>query len=314
VPHAQPLSRRLRGVLAPVVTTFRRDEAVDLDAFAANLRAHLNAGLDGIVVAGSTGEAALLDEDERVRLVAMARAVVPDDRLLLAGVGAESTRQTVRRCRQAAEQGADAVLTVAPHYYTAAMTRDALRTHYRRVADESPLPVLLYNIPKYMHFALAPELVAELAAHDNVIGIKDSSGDAALLGGYLAAQSERFTVLTGSGPGLHAALRAGARGGILAVSLFAAELTREVFDRAAAGDDEGASAAQARLAAPAAEIVGGLGVPGVKAALDAVGLHGGAVRGPLTPLAPASVARVAALLADAGIAAGAGDAAVAATG
>jgi 4-hydroxy-2-oxoglutarate aldolase len=303
VSHATSVLRRLRGVLAPVVTTFRRDEAMDLDAFAANLRAHLAAGLDGVVVAGSTGEAALLDDDERLRLVAMARAIVPDERLLLAGVGAESTRQTVRRCRQAADQGADAVLAVAPHYYTAAMATEALRVHYGRVADESPVPVVLYNIPKYMHFALDPELVAALAAHDNVVGIKDSSGNAALLGRYLEAQSDAFTVLTGSGGGLHSALQGGARGGILAVSLFAGELTREVADRAAVGDDEGAAAAQARLVPLAREIVGGLGVPGVKAALDRVGLRGGPPRRPLAPLDAPEVARVASLLDDAGVAA-----------
>ena len=301
VSNAQPVLRRLRGVLAPVVTTFRRDEAIDLDAFSDNLRAHLAAGLDGIVVAGSTGEAALLDDEERARLVAMARAVVPDERLLLAGVGAESTRQTVRRCRQAAEQGADAVLCVAPHYYTAAMTADALRVHYRRVADESPVPVVLYNIPKYMHFALDAGLVAELAQHDNVVGIKDSSGDPAILGGFLQAQSETFTVLTGFGGGVHAALKAGARGGILAVSLFAPAMTREVVDRFAAGDDAGSADAQGRLMAVAREIVGGLGVPGVKAAMDAVGLRGGAVRRPLAPLPEAVAARVASLLAEAGL-------------
>jgi 4-hydroxy-2-oxoglutarate aldolase len=199
----------LSGILSPVVSTFRDTDVLDLDAFAANSRAHLAAGVHGVVVAGSTGEAALLDEDERERLVAMARAVVPDDRWLLAGTGAESTRACVRRCRAAAAQGADAVLVVAPHYYTAAMTPAALREYFRRVADESPLPVVLYNIPKYTHFTLSPELVAELAGHQNIVGIKDSSGDLALLGGYLAAQSAGFSVLTGNAGIVHEALRAG---------------------------------------------------------------------------------------------------------
>ena len=301
--HATRAQRRLGGILAPVATTFRADEGLDLDAFGANLRAHLAAGLDGVVVAGSTGEAPLVDDEERVRLVAMARATVPDDRWLVAGTGAESTRQTVRRCRQAAEQGADAVLVVAPHYFTAAMTSDALRAHYRRVADESPVPVLLYNMPKYMHFSLDPALVAELAEHPNVAGMKDSSGDAALLGRYLEAQSDAFTVLTGSGAAVSGALAAGARGGILAVALFAPGLTREVVRRWEAGDAEGSAEAQTRLLPLAREIVGALGVPGVKAAMDHVGLRGGPVRRPLAALPPEGAARVAALLAEAEVAA-----------
>ncbi|HEX5581113.1 MAG TPA: dihydrodipicolinate synthase family protein, partial [Gemmatimonadaceae bacterium] len=258
--------RQLAGIFGPVVTTFRDDESLDLDAFAANARALLAAGLDGLVVTGSTGEAALVDDEERVRLVALARQLVPSERWLVAGTGAESARQCVRRCRAAGAEGADLALVVAPHYYSGAMSADALRAHYLRVADESPIPIALYNIPKYMHFHIPPTLVAELAGHGNVVGIKDSSGDAALLAGYLEAASDDFTVLTGSAPGLLAALRAGARGGILAAALFAPSLALEVRDAVRAGDDEGAEAAQGRFVLLGREVVGALGVPGVKAA------------------------------------------------
>ena len=283
--------KRLAGVLAPVVTPFEASGALDAAGFARNARAHLAAGLAGLVVAGSTGEAALLDEDERDALVEGARDVVGAHQWLVVGVGGESTRQTVRRAERAAERGADAVLVVAPHYYGLAPGEAGLRAHFERVADASPVPVVLYNIPKYMHFTLPPALVAQLARHENVLGIKDSSGDSATLASYLAAQSDRFTVLTGSGAGLAPALAAGARGGILAVSLFAAELTLE----AGRGGDSG-DAAQAALAPLAREIVGTLGVPGVKAALDEVGLAGGAPRLPLLPLDAAGRARVHELL------------------
>lgn len=279
--------KRLAGVLAPVVTPFAPNGELDDAGFARNARAHLAAGLAGLVVAGSTGEAALLDEEERDRLVELARRETPADRWLIVGVGGESTRQTIRRARQAAERGADAVLVVAPHYYGQAPGEAGLRAHYERVADESPVPLVLYNIPKYMHFALAPSLVAGLARHRNVIGIKDSSGDPASLAAYLSAQSPEFTVLTGNGAGLAAALDAGARGGILAVSLFAAELALET-----ARGGAGAVAAQEALAPLAREIVATLGVPGVKAALDELGLAGGAPRLPLLPLGAAERARV----------------------
>lgn len=306
----------LAGVLAPVVTTFDGSGAVALDPFVANARQHLAAGLAGIVVAGSTGEAALLDEDERNALVEAVRPAIGTDRWLVVGIGAESTRLTVRRARLAAERGADAVLVVAPHYYGAqAMTAAALREHYRRVADESPLPVVLYNIPKYMHFALPPELVAELAAHENVIGIKDSSGDLALIEQYLAARGPAFAVLTGNGGQLLPAMERGAVGGILAVALFANDdstggnLAAIQYQMIRAGRRDAAARAGARLGVLAKEIVAGLGVAGVKHALDVAGLTGGAPRAPLLPLDETARSRVAALLAghvDAGVTTGAG--------
>jgi 4-hydroxy-2-oxoglutarate aldolase len=186
---------------------------------------------------------------------------------------------------------------VAPHYYATAMTEDVLRRHYRRVADESPLPVIIYNIPKYMHFALSAELVAELAEHKNIIGIKDSSGQPEMFKGFLKAQSESFSVLTGNGSGLQFALESGARGGILAVSLFAANFALEVRAAVAAGDGARAAKAQARLKPMADVIVAKLGVPGVKAAMDAVGKVGGIPRMPLLPLDAAGRAEVAAALA-----------------
>ena len=287
----------LRGILAPVVTPFRgTDEALDLEGFKTNLRLHLADGLIGVVVAGSTGEAALLDEGERSALAAAARDVMPRDKLLIMGTGAESARQCVTRCRAAAAAGADAVLVVAPHYYSNAMSREALATHYYRVADASPVPVMLYNIPKYMHFALPADLVAELAEHANVIGIKDSSGDLSMLTGFLAAQSDSFSVITGSGSALQGGLEAGARGGILAVSLFAAKLSLEVLAAVRAGATDRATAAQAQLKPMADVIVAKLGVPGVKVAMDRVGRVGGAPRVPLLPLDAVGRAEVMALL------------------
>ncbi len=218
------------------------------------------------------------------------------------GIGAESTRQTIARARGAAAAGADAVLCVAPHYFGAgAMTDAALHAHYHAVADASPVPVALYSIPKYMHFALSQGLVAELAVHPNIIGIKDSSGDPAILATYLASQSDAFTVLTGNGAQFLAALQAGARGGILAVAAFAPALTRAVYEEFTRGNVAAAAAAQAELTPLAMEIVAKLGVAGVKAAYDHVGLAGGPVRGPLAGLDGSSAARVGALLTGAGI-------------
>lgn len=281
------MSLTLKGVLGPVVTTFQESGELDRTGFEENIRNHLDAGMAGVVVTGSTGEAALLDEKERGSLVEVARHAVPSDRRLIVGTGTESTRVTQRLTRIAAERGADAVLVVGPHYY--GQKAVALRDHYTAIADASPVPVILYSIPKYMHFALSPQLVAELARHENIIGIKDSSGDLELLAGYLKAQSENFTVLTGNGSTFQRALEMGARAGILAVSLFASSLAIEVFETRSAQVQE-------RLTPLSARIVSEMGIAGVKAALDRVGLVGGPVRSPLTPLGAAGLAEVTELL------------------
>ena len=291
------MSRRPGGVMGPLVTPFRADESLDVAGFEANIRAHIAAGLDGVLVAGSTGEAALLDESERRVLVAAARRCVPPDRILLAGTGAESTRQCVARCKDASVEGADAALVVPPHYYSNAMTPAAVESHFSRVADESPIPILLYNIPKYMHYRLEPDSVGRLARHPNIIGMKDSSGDMANFPRYVESQGDTFSVLTGHGGTFATALRLGASGGILAVALFAADLAVQVWNAHHANRDAEADAAQAPLTPMAAEIVARMGVPGVKAAMDRVGLCGGHVRSPLLPTPPTDLAKIGELLA-----------------
>ena len=279
------MTKKLEGVFAPLVTNFYAQTGeLDVASFAANVRLHFAAGLSGVLVAGSTGEAALLDLDERAALVDAARELTPKDKWLLVGTGAESTRTCLRQTHDAAKRGADAVLVVAPHYYGPAMTAAALMQHYWRVAEESPVPVILYNIPKYMHFALAPQLVAELAQHTNVIGMKDSSGNRELLASYLNAASDSFAVVVGSAQLFHQALMSGATGGILAASMFAPALALDIYESHRRGDHAAAEAAQARFTPLGAKIVGELGVAGVKAAMDRVGLHGGPLRSPLQPL------------------------------
>ncbi len=292
----------IKGVYAPVITTFDSRGELDLDGFGTNLKAHLDAGLDGIVVCGSTGEAALLEEPERQRLVEMARSVIPPDKKLIVGTGGESTKTTIRRGKEAAERGATQCLVVAPHYYSSAMSSAALQAHYERVADESPIPVLLYNIPKFMHFKLEPDLVARLAEHDNIIGMKDSSGDMDNLPRYLQSQSESFGVITGHAGTWHKALQLGVVGGILAVVLFAPELALEIARFAKEGRATEGDETQRRLTPLALEIVGRMGVPAVKVAMDAIGLRGGPVRLPLLDSSPSDVALVKELLREASVA------------
>ena len=288
--------RRFGGVFAPITTPL---DPVSGDlapvALRGNIARLLGEGLNGIVVAGSTGEAPLLDAEEQRRLVAVARAAVPTDRWLLAGTGGESTREAIARSRAAAAEGADAVLVRPPGYYSAAMTPPALSEYFRAVADACPVPVLVYNIPKYTHVAIPPAVLEQLATHANILGVKDSSGDVKNLGAYRAAVP-RWSVFVGSGSLLFAALELGCDGGILALACFAGRRCAEVYAVYRSGDHSRAGVLQEPLVPLDKEIVGKLGPAGVKAAMDVVGLAGGPVRAPLAPLSPADRARVARLL------------------
>jgi 4-hydroxy-2-oxoglutarate aldolase len=292
----------LRGVLVPVTTPF---DPVTGDLapipLRENARACLADGVDGIVAAGSTGEASLLDEQEFRQLVEWLRDVVPPERAFVVGAGRESTRAAIEACRVAAEYGADAVLVRAPAYYGSSLSAAALTEHYRRIADASPVPVLLYNIPKYTHLALSDRLLAALADHENVAGAKDSSGDLKNFAAYVAA-APRWVHFMGSGVHLYAALELGAAGGILAVANPATALACSVWEAWEAGDRAASGAAQERLTPINKLVVGELGVPGVKAALDAVGRAGGPVRPPLADLGPADRDRVGAALRSGGVA------------
>lgn len=286
------------GVFAPIPTPF--DAATGELAprqLTQNIGRLLADGLDGIVVSGSTGEAPLLDADEQHRLVDLAREAMRDreDTRLIAGTGAESTRETIALTRAAAEAGADAVLVRPPGYFAAAVTPATLLAHFRAVADASAIPVLIYNIPKYTHLPLAAALLQQLAGHERIVGVKDSSGDLQNLAAYREAVPA-WTVLAGSASLLYAALELGCQGGIVGVSCFAPRLCVSLLTSFRGGDRVAAGAMQERITPLDKEIVGKLGPAGVKAAMDAVGLYGGPVRAPLASVTAIDRERVTALV------------------
>ena len=280
------MSVDVAGVLVPCTTPFDPVTGdVDLVGFRANVRSFLAHPVRGIVVGGSTGEAVLLDEDERMVLLQGARDLVPDDRLVVAGTGAESTRTTIRRCEESAGMGADAVLVQPPAFYRGAMTDAALLEHYRAVAAASPIPVILYQVPLRMStLEFSSSLVADLAKIANVVGIKDSRGSLELVAEWVDRTPDTFQVLVGSGAILYGGLEVGAVGGVLAVANLAPGPASAIHAAHRAGDSAEAGRMQELVTPVHVEIVAGMGVPGVKAGLDLLGLRGGDPRLPLRPL------------------------------
>ncbi len=284
------------GIFPPITTPFDPTTGdIAPVQFRQNIERLLAEGVDGVVVSGSTGEAALLDADEQRRLVGIAREAIINGGWLIAGTGGESTRETIALSRAAAAAGADAVLVRPPSYYSAALTPATLALHFRAVADASPVPVIVYNIPKYTHLSLAPALLQQLTSHERIIGVKDSSGDPKSVAAYRAAVP-RWTVLVGGASLLFTALELGCQGGIVGVACFAPRLCVQLVREFARGDRDGARAVQERITPLDKEIVGKLGPAGVKAAMDAVGLYGGPVRPPLAPISPADREHVSALV------------------
>ena len=287
--------------MVPATSSFTASGEIDSAAFQRNLDAHLSFGMDGVLVGGSSGESALLENDDRRQLLALARERVPQDKWLIAGIGSESTRLTIQRANDARDAGADAVLVISPHYFLKRMSESALLAHFRAVADASPLPVLLYNMPAYSHIVLSPAFVHEMAQHGNVIGMKDSAGNITVLQQYLEAQNEQFKVLTGSGGTVVPALAAGASGAILAIALYAGPAVRKMVDLFRAGDRDAAASLQGTLTPLAMDIAGAMGPAGIKAAMDLVGLSGGPTRSPLLPVSAEELETIRTRLAGAGL-------------
>ena len=186
----------------------------------------------------------------------------------------EATRVVLERNQVAAEVGADYVLIVPPFYFRGQMSEAVLETHYRTVADESPLPVLLYNIPQATTLSLSPALVANLAEHPNIVGIKDSSGNVGALTEIVRQVPEDFTVLTGNAPTLLPALSLGAKGGILAVANVAPQAYGRIVECFDEGNLEEARALQTRFNPLALAVTSRYGVPGLKAVLRLQGQAG----------------------------------------
>jgi 4-hydroxy-2-oxoglutarate aldolase len=275
------------GVLVPVPTPFDDRDRVDTARLKRALARWMARPLAGVVVLGSNGEAALMDDFESDQAIVAAREAVPREKRFIVGTGRESTQAAIKASKRAAEHGADAVLVRTPGFFKAQMTTDVFVRHYTAVADASPVPVLLYNFTAVTGVNLLPAAVAQLAAHPNIAGMKESGGDIAQVADLVSSTPRGFSVLAGSAGTFYAALCVGAVGGVLALGCAAPEACVRLFDLTRAGRHDEALALQRELV-PLARLLGPThGVPGLKAALNLLGYDVGGPRPPLLPVADA---------------------------
>jgi len=293
---------RLSGVFLPVTTPF---DAVTGDVapigMRDNIRRYVAEPIDGIVLFGSTGEGALLDEEEKAKLTAFTREVVPAGIVLVAGASGDSTRATIRQARSAAGEGADYILVHAPWYFGPWLSAAALAAHYRAVADASAVPVIVYHIPKYTKVTMEAGLMGEIVRHPNIAGLKDSSGDVKRFADYTEACPREKRLFVGNGTLLYTALELGGAGGILGVADIAPALCAEVVRSFRAGDKRHAGEVQEALSVLHREIIALYGGVGVKVALDLMGWTGGEPRPPLRALGDKEKRDIARLLENAGL-------------
>ena len=274
---------KLHGIYAPIATPFK-DGKIAYDEMGKNLKFWLESDLSGVVVMGSNGEFVLLSPEEKGELTRFVCAQAKGKKPVIAGTGAESTVETIRLSREAAEAGADAVLVVTPNYYKGEMTDAVLARFYKDVADASPLPVILYNMPRNAGINISAKLAVELAKHPNIIGIKDSGGNIVQIADMIRNAPASFSVFAGSASFLYTSLALGATGGTLALAnVFPNECARlqTLFE---AGKIREARDLQMNLIDSNNAVTARWGIPGLKAAMEMIGLYGGDPRPPLMPL------------------------------
>jgi len=292
------MSIPLKGIIPALTTPFDNRGALAVDRMRENIARYNKTGLSGYLINGSTGESVLLDRSEFEKILAAVRETSAEGRILIAGTGVDSTAETISRTEFAAKLGYHYALVAPPYFYKPLMKPEVLVEHYRRVADASRIPLLLYSVPQFTGVAFEADLVARLAEHSNIVGMKDSSGNVDRVGAILASAPASFQLVTGSATTVYPCMVMGAKGGILALATFLPELCVELYVAAAAGGDAAKALQLQRRVMPASQkIVGGRGISGVKYAMDLRGYYGGPARRPLLPLDEAQKREVESLVA-----------------
>lgn len=274
----------IAGIYPPLPTSFDEKEELALDKIRSNIKYLLTFDLAGILVLGSNGELVMLSEKEKELVYCNARKEIPTDKIMIAGTGAQSTRETISRTKLAADCGADAALVLTPSYYKGQMTTEALRRHYHELADKSDIPVIIYNMPANSGIDMDADQILALAGHPNIIGLKDSGGNLIKMASIIGRAPEGFQVLAGSASFLLPALTIGAVGGILALANIAPELCLNIRLAFLDGDMDRAKQLQIKAVEPNTAVTRKWGIPALKAAMDHLGLYGGPVRKPLFPI------------------------------
>jgi len=278
------MSKLLQGIYAPIPTPFDDKGDIAWGHLEKNMEFWCKSSLGGLVVMGSNGEMVALSESERKELITKACQSAKGKKPISAGCGCESTRETIAMCEHAAKAGAQTALVINPNYYKALTKDDMLRRFYLDVADASPIPVVVYNFPGNTGVNLSSSLVTSINSHPNICGVKDSGANIVQITEILRDAPDSFSVFAGSTSFLYATLALGGKGGTLALANVMPEECVRIQTFVNENKHAEAAKLQKQLIAINAAVTARFGIPGLKAAMEMIGLYGGAARKPLMPL------------------------------
>ncbi len=293
------MKKKLAGIFAPITTPFVA-EKVSLEQFKENIRKYAASPLAGLFVLGSNGENKSLTESEKIQLLEVVMAGRNENQLVMAGTGYESTRQTIDFSKKVAAMGVDCISVVTPSYFKKRMTDDAMIGFYTDVAEAVDVPVIVYNAPGFTGLTVSPNVIAKLATHPNIAGMKDSTGGNP--SGYIqAASGTDFCVLSGTISTLFMVMALGGTGGVVSLANAFPEPPCRLYDDLVAGSYDAAVKQHYTLYELNKAVSGSFGVAGVKYAMELGGFHGGDPRKPLLPITDSDKASIAKAVKSAGL-------------
>jgi 4-hydroxy-2-oxoglutarate aldolase len=280
---------KLQGIFPPIATPFNRDGEIWKVKVQHNIEKWNVTGLSGYVVCGSTGESVMLTTEEKIQLWEWVAQYAAPEKLLIAGTGVESVAETVALSNRAAEIGYKVAMVRTPHYYKNLINNPAAQMlYYRAVADQSKIPLIIYNWPQITGVDISADAVAELSQHPNIIAIKESSGNLEKVIQMIREVKKGFQVLTGSAPTLAPSLAVGCVGAVLAFANAAPYATISIWEAHRTREPQAALDWQNRIGRAAMLVTTKYGVPGLKYAMDLAGYYGGPPRLPLICPTPAA--------------------------
>ena len=278
------ISKPIKGVIPPMITPFKENGDVDFEGHVENMQHWNEDQLAGYLVLGSNSETVYLNEEEKLKLVDLTVKQAKKDRIILAGTGLESARETITLTNKAADLGANAALILTPSYYYSLMNERAQISYFTEVANHTKIPILIYNVTAFTQINITVPAVRELSKHPNIIGMKDSTGNVPQLVSFLDVMADDFDLIVGTASAWYRALGLGIKAGIFALANCSPnECTQvqTVFDQ---GNLESAKATYLRMFPVNAAVTAQFGVAGLKYACQLLGYKGGFVRNPLLPL------------------------------
>jgi 4-hydroxy-2-oxoglutarate aldolase len=275
------MTNNLSGIFPPLTTPFTDDELA-LEKLLRNLRKYERRELSGYVLFGSNGESAFLTREEKLQIITNIREHTR--KILIAGTGLDSIKETVSLTNEAAERGASYALVITPSFFKSEMKHHTFLNYYTKVAESVMIPVIIYNVPKFTNVNIEPETIIKLAEHPNIIGLKDSSENPSRISEIVSSVPNSFKVIVGTASVLYPGLTLGAVGGILALANIAPDECLQIYNLFLAKKFDEALELQNKMIPVNRAVTSKFGVAGLKEAMDLRGYSGGSPRLPLEPL------------------------------